>query len=159
MTITQEQLNDMIIRHRRWWASVYEGSSRLVLGGEDLSGLAFGEADLRGAILRECNLTGASFRGTVLAGCQLINSDLTGVELWGTVGNGLEVISLQTSRWNVAYTHDRMSIGCQSHSLAEWWGFDDLKIGTMANGAVEWWAVWKPIIQGLVKTNPARGFK
>jgi hypothetical protein len=42
-----------------------------------------------------------------------------------------------------------MAIGCQQHTLKQWFGFDDGSISNMDPQALEWWQVWKPLLQQI----------
>lgn len=56
----------------------------------------------------------------------------------------------------VTYTADRMQIGCQNHSLEEWWSFNDRQIADMdGRTALSFWRTWKPILQQIITASPA----
>ena len=136
------------------------------LRGADLSGAYLRDADLSGAdlsgaYLRDADLSGADLSGADLRGAYLRGADLSGADLrelgsmWGVTGNLREVKAIQADIWPVTYTATHMQIGCQFHTLAEWWAFNDEEIGRMDSKALDWWAVWKPILQKIIETSPA----
>jgi len=131
------------------------------LSGADLRGAYLRGADLSGADLRDAYLRGAYLRGAYLSGAYLRDADLSGADLrelgsmWGVTGNLREVKAIQADIWPVTYTATHMQIGCQFHTLAEWWAFNDEEIGRMDSKALDWWAVWKPILQKIIETSPA----
>ncbi|WP_307761641.1 pentapeptide repeat-containing protein [uncultured Pseudomonas sp.] len=126
------------------------------LRGANLDGAYLRGAYLRGAYLRGANLDGAYLRGAYLRGAYLRGANLDGVaSLWGCTGNRAEVKAIQADTWDVTYTATHMQIGCQFHTLAEWWGFSDDEIARMDSQALAWWQIWKPIIQKIVETSPA----
>lgn len=114
------------------------------------NGFSLREADLRGGYLSEANLSGADLRGADLSGANLI-----GAYLEGTIGDGRHIKSLQTDRWPVAYTADRMQIGYKNHGIEEWWAMSDGEIDEMGERALEWWWQWKSILRQIIETSPA----
>ena len=127
----------------------------------DLRGANLSDANLRGANLSDANLSGANLRGAYLSGAYLSDANLSGAYLselssiWGISGNCREVKAIQCDYWPVTYTAERMQIGCQFHTLAEWWSFTDEEIGRMDSKALDWWQVWKPILQNIITLAPA----
>ncbi|MNZ87362.1 hypothetical protein D3C78_1062160 [compost metagenome] len=63
--------------------------------------------------------------------------------------------AIQADIWPVTYTATHMQIGCQFHTLIEWWAFNDEEISGMDSKALAWWAVWKPILQRIIEASPA----
>ena len=103
-------------------------------------------ADLAGANLRFADLAGANLRH---ANLRLAN--LAGANLRLAVGNGHEVKTIQTERWQITYAYDVMAIGCQQHTIEEWFAFDDGAIAAMgAPCAILFWRKWKPILQSIM---------
>jgi hypothetical protein len=142
--------------------------------GANLTGASFTGAYCRGAEFRDANLTGADFTGaycreTALTGANLTGADFTGAYLAGAnlrganlqgvmlnycVGNGKEILTLQTAKYHVVYTADTMAIGCKQFTNEEWWGFSDKVISEMDYRALDWWKVYKPILQALTVADP-----
>ena len=148
-------------------ANLYKADlSRANLYKADFSGADLYEADFSGASLHRANLYGANLyganlrradlRGADLRGANLHRADLRGASLRGAVGNGLEIISLTSPIWPITYTAEVLQVGCQVHCISSWWGFSDEEISAMDREALAWWKVWKPILQDLIKANPAR---
>ncbi|WP_199773101.1 pentapeptide repeat-containing protein, partial [Ensifer adhaerens] len=108
---------------------------------------------------RGADLSGADLRGADLRGADLSGADLRGADLGCATGNLKQVKSIHTERWIVTYTDDTMFIGCQTHPLTDWWGFDDRTINAMDVGALKWWRKWKPILQAIIEAPPAEPTK
>ena len=99
-------------------------------------------ADLRGAVLSRADL-----RGAVLSRADLMDAS----------GNRSEIKAVDCDTYCVTYTADRLQIGCQNHPIADWWAFDEGAIRSMdGERAVAWWARWKPLLQQIIETSPAK---
>ena len=179
-TYTPEELAEVLEKHRLWLDDE-EGGEQADLSGANLrdaylrganlddanlSGANLSGANLGGANLRDANLSGANLRdanlsGANLSGANLRDANLRGANLselssiWGLTGNLREVKAIQADIWPVTYTATHMQIGCQFHTLAEWWAFNDEEIGRMDSKALDWWAVWKPILKQIIDASPA----
>ena len=125
-----------ILRNHKLWLKDEDGGERADLIDADLIG-----ADLRGANLRD-----ASLRGADLSGSNLIGADLRRM----ASGNNREIRTMQTGEWIIVYTDDMMAIGCQQHSLSEWWSFNDEQIAHMDKGALDFWRKWRPILRQIM---------
>ena len=103
----------------------------------DLSG-----ADLTCADLRYADLTGAN---------------LTGADLYYCIGNRGEIKSIFISKiYPITYTSEVIQIGCENHTIKDWFDFDDKKILSMdGKKALKFWRLNKELIQLCIKTNPA----
>ena len=66
-----------------------------------------------------------------------------------------EIKFLQLDKWPIAYTADRLQIGCKNHSIEEWRGFGDEAIAEMDDEALDWWRKWKDIILKIIEVSPA----
>ena len=64
---------------------------------------------------------------------------------------------IQTEPYYVAYTVTHMQIGCEWHSLDDWWSFDDDRIAKMddEHDTVAWWKTAKPALKLFIETWPA----
>jgi uncharacterized protein YjbI with pentapeptide repeats len=173
-TYNAVELAEIIEKHGRWRRDE-EGGERAYLRGANLSGANLSGADLRGANLsganlsganlsganlRDANLRGANLRGANLRDAYLRGANLSGANLrenslWNTTGNSREIKSVQTDGWTVTYTATHMQIGCQRHTLKEWWAFGDDEIKRMDSSAASWWKVWRPILRKIIKASPA----
>ena len=86
----------------------------------------------------------------------LRSADLrSAASIWGAVGNLSQIKSVQCDLWPVTYTADEMQIGCQFHTLTEWWAFSEEEIQEMDSRASAWWAIWKPILKTIIEASPA----
>jgi hypothetical protein len=129
-------------------------------------------ANLTRANLTDANLTGANLTGAYLTGAylyraklidvnltyaNLIDANLTRADLMDTIGNNKEIKSLQLfDEYGIAYTKDRLQIGCKNHSFQEWWNFSDKEILAMdGKKALSFWKKNKEMIKNIVESNPA----
>lgn len=146
----------------------YTGAVLKSVSGDTLRGANLSEADLRGANLSRADLSGANLRGASLSRADLseanlsgadlswanlFGADLSGTNLFGTIGNMRELKSMQCDTWSVTWTADTVQIGCQRHTIAEWWAFNDAAISNMDDKALVWWQKWKPILQQIIGTK------
>ena len=183
--MTDLNLNETLKKHAAWlngdtvygaranlWCAHLWGANlggvnlwRAHLWGADLRGANLRYADLRGADLWGANLGGvnlwcANLWGANLRGANLRDADLRRAHLWGAnlrdcTGNMQHVKSVMCDQYAVAYTADVMQIGCERHTIEDWWGFDDERIAAMDGHALEWWRRWKPILKQIIDTSPA----
>ena len=107
------------------------------------------------ADLRDANLTGANLTGADLTSAYLTSADLWDANLMDAHGNMREIKSIQCDMWQVVYTAEVMQIGCQRHSITDWWAFDDARIERMHSAALEWWRRWKPLLMAIIAASPA----
>lgn len=164
MQFTIKQLRDILTAHRKWLHGEKGGKRADFIGanlrGANLRGAVLSRAVLMGAVLRGADLTGADLRGADLAdadlrGAELTGADLTGAVYWDATGDRRHIKSMQFERYLVAYTHDRLQIGCEQHAIDDWWRFDDARISAMDDGALDWWRKWKPILRQIIEASPA----
>ena len=107
---------------------------------------------------KECLAAAVKARAN-LHGANLHGANLIDANLRGAIGNSKNIITIQTDRWTINYTSTVIQIGCQSHDIAEWWGFDDDTISDMSDDATEFWHKWKPILQQIIAANPDKPTK
>ena len=179
-TFSKEELKTILDKHQLWLYSE-EGGERAYLVGANLRDASLRDANLGGANLRDAylvgaNLVGANLRdanlrdanlgGAYLGGANLGGANLVGANLRdanlgelrsmdGASGNCREVKAIQADIWPVTYTATHMQIGCQLHTIEEWWAFNDDQINEMDSDALKWWGIWKPILQKIIETAPA----
>ena len=134
-TYTQEELAVIIEKHGKW-LNDEEGGEHANLSYANLSRANLSYANLTGANLSYANL-----------------SEIR--SLWGASGNCSDIKAIQCDTWPVTYTATHMQIGCQFHTLKEWWKFSDEEISLMDSQALAWWKVWKPILSKIIKASPA----
>ena len=121
----------------------------------DLMGANLRDADLRGANPIDANLMGANLRDANLMGANLRDANLRDANLRDCNGNLKHIKSVFCGQYPVTYTADVMQIGCQRHSIAEWWEFDDKRILEMdGKTALKWWRIWKPILKQIIEASP-----
>ena len=145
------------------------------LTGVNLRGVNFAYLDLRGVNFTGCDFTLANFTDVDFHGTNFTNANLRGAGLWGanftnavllranftnanlrgTKGNGREIKNIDTPTYSVAYTRDRLQIGCENHSFEEWWAFTYDAIGEMDDGALEYWREYKNLIRKTIEEDPA----
>jgi uncharacterized protein YjbI with pentapeptide repeats len=175
-TYTQEELKEIIELHQKW-LNGEEGGVRANLTdtnltcanltyanliyanltGANLTGANLTDTNLTCANLTYANLTGANLTNANLTGANLTCADLNGAELFSTIGNDIEIKSLQVfNEYRISYTKDRLQIGCENHSFEEWWTFSDKEILAMdGKKALSFWKKNKEMIKNIVESNPA----
>ena len=123
----------------------------------DLRDANLRDADLLGAYLRDAYLQGAKLRGAYLRGAYLQGADLRDAYLQGADGEKTKVqyIPLQILglRWDIIIFDKDMRIGCEYHSIADWFLFNDDRISQMDSHALIFWTTNKPILQALCAAN------
>jgi uncharacterized protein YjbI with pentapeptide repeats len=184
-TFTTEQLSEIIQKHHTWLNSEEGGERANLrsadlssanlrsadlryadLRSADLSSADLRSADLRSADLRYADLRYANLRSADLRYADLRYADLSYADLryadlssaasiLGAVGNLSQIKSVQCDLWPVTYTADKMQIGCQFHTLTEWWAFSEEEIQEMDSRASAWWSIWKPILKTIIEASPA----
>jgi uncharacterized protein YjbI with pentapeptide repeats len=128
------------------------------LSGAYLSGANLSGANLIGAYLSGANLSGAYLIGAYLSGANLIGAYLSGANLSGATYNGHPIsrapIQVDGLKWRVAILDDAMSIGCQTHKLADWAQFDDATIAGMdGRDALRLWRAYKAVLMGMAAAD------
>jgi uncharacterized protein YjbI with pentapeptide repeats len=101
------------------------------------------------------DLSGANLSWADLRKADLSKADLSGADLWGCIGNMEEIKTLEIEKYQLAYTHDRLQIGCENHAISEWFEFDDARISAMDCGALEWWQKWRDVLKTIIEMSPA----
>jgi uncharacterized protein YjbI with pentapeptide repeats len=174
--ITKEELITILTLHKKW-LKCEKGEVKADLSGYDLSGYDLRHVNLSGANLsraslcranlilsdlRCVDLSGADLRRADLSCSDLRHANLSGANLtdtilWNIVGNKKEIKSLHIfPEYNIAYTKDRLQIGCKNHSFDEWWNFTDEEIDRMDYiKALDFWKRNKSFIKNLVESYPA----
>ena len=82
----------------------------------------------------------------------LRDANLRDVRLRRVVGDGERIKTVQ-SKWHIAYTEDIMAIGCQQHTLEDWFSFPDSRISRMGVDSLRWWKEYKPILKVITGIN------
>ena len=112
------------------------------------------EANLTNADLMEADLTNADLRNANLTNADLTNADLTNANLRYTLcGNNKEVKTLHLGIWPIVITKNIMAIGCQQHSIEDWFSFGGDTIDKMHVDALTWWNKNKQILKLITENN------
>ena len=171
---TKTELQEVLGLHKKW-LNKEAGGCRANLSSADLSSADLRSADLRSADLssadlryadlrsanlrsanlRYANLSYADLRYADLRSANLRYADLSYADLSYATGEMTYIKSLQCEKYHISYTHSKLNIGCQSHTVKEWQEFSDDVISEMDNGALEWWTKWKPVIMNIIEISPA----
>jgi len=122
----------------------YANLSHANLSHADLS-----HADLRYADLRYADLRYADLRYANLRYANLSYADLRSV----AAGNHREIKTIQDSTYAITYTNTHMAIGCQQHTIKQWFRFSKEQIAEMDCGALEWWTKSKPILKAIMEVE------
>ena len=103
------------------------------------------------------NLKGADLRYADLSGADLTGANLRYADLDYCIGNRGEIKSIFISEvYPITYTSEVIQIGCENHTIKDWFDFDDKKILSMdGKKALKFWRLNKELIQLCIKTNPA----
>jgi uncharacterized protein YjbI with pentapeptide repeats len=109
---------------------------------------------MRGADAQGADVRLADFRDAKLEGINLEDAIIE-----DAIGNMEEIKSMQVDQWQVVYTHDRLSIGCQTHSIEMWRKADPRWIAAMDIDAAGWWAKFGLLILSIIDASPANPSK
>jgi len=119
----------------------------------DLSG-----ANLSGAYLSGANLSGADLSGAYLSRAYLSGADLSGADLSRANGEKITIekipIQIETGEYHVIIFDAHMKIGCEFHSLVDWWNFDNERIAQMdGTRSRRFWDTWKAPLVVVCESN------
>ena len=120
----------------------------------DFSGASLDCANLSVAKLCYASLCYTSFKKANLDYAYLDNTDLSTINLIHVIGNLKHIKTFQTDIYFVAYTAKHIQIGCEKHTIEEWYNFNDKTIEKMSKDALSWWTRWKPIIKKMIELSP-----
>ncbi len=133
------------------------------LSGADLSGAYLLEADLSGASLSGASLFKADLSGADLSGANLSGADLSGAYLFRASLSGADLsedlkikqipIQLLNLRWPIIIFDQHMQIGCEFHSIKNWFNFSDARINNMDCKAFNFWKQNKTSLMEICKAN------
>ena len=73
------------------------------------------------------------------------------LEVSGNARVSGNVLNLSYDKYNITITDKHIRIGCQQHTICEWFGFTDDVIDAMDTGALVWWKQWKPVLELMVE--------
>lgn len=161
----QEDINLVLKNHQNWLLDV--GGTRANFQGKTLSGLLFDEsgtildwanfgwAHLDNVHFKNISLKDVYFEGANLSRVTFEGVDLSGCDLLDCTGNNRQIKTIQAGKYIVNYTTEIIQIGCENHTIEDWFSFSDEKISEMDNGALDWWKDWKPILKQILEVSPA----
>jgi len=125
-----------------------EGSIKagVILYRANMSGADMSGADMRGADMRGANMLYANMRHANMSGADMRGADMRYANMRYAIGNMREFKTLLLEKYVVTFNASDMAIGCQQHTIEEWFEFNDDRISQMDHGALEWWKKWKDFI-------------
>jgi len=130
----------------------YTDLSHADLMGADLSYADLNFSNLMGTKLSDADLSHTNLMGTNLSYANLRYAYLMGANLWNTIGNRREIKTIQTETYNINYTKNIIQVGCENHTIKEWFNFSDKEIIKMdGKEALVWWRKWKPILKEIIQ--------
>lgn len=98
-------------------------------------------------IFRSCNLVKTVFNYTNLVGFVFYESPLKETLITNCEGNRRNIFSLQTPIYDVNIYEGIMSIGCEVHSIDDWFDFNYSQIHDMGGStATDFWETWKTVL-------------
>ena len=99
----------------------------------------------------ECTSFKVCVEAAISAGTDLTEADLFGANLTGADGKKTTIektpIQISGLRWHIIIFDKDMRIGCEYHSLADWWLYDDARIKKMDCTAPEFCNQYKTMLQ------------
>lgn len=107
----------------------------------------FKTATFGGATFQNVDFYGSDFREATIRP----DTEFLTCGMWDVQGNGGVIRTYQLPDWTVVVCRDRIQIGCQSHPLKAWVGFDNEEISQMSDDALDWWTIYKPLVMQLAK--------
>jgi len=129
----------------------YANLSSANLSYADLSSANLSYADLSSANLSYADIRYADLSSTNLSSANLSYADLSSA----SSGNNIEVKTLQLGEYYTVISAYKVCVGCQSHTLEEWKGFDDRAILEMdGKDGLIWWKQWRDVICQVAATIP-----
>jgi hypothetical protein len=111
-----------------------------------LVGANFTDATLERASLQAAYCRSANFSYAACSGVDFTDADMRNTVITGMTLENSNFMVLTLPRWTVYVHSDSIRIGCQYHTHAEWYNFDEEQIEAMATRATNWWAIFKPVI-------------
>jgi uncharacterized protein YjbI with pentapeptide repeats len=133
----------------------------------NLTGSSIANATFIGVSLTDCNLSDASLNRTNFTNALLYGSNLDNTTLWRTkftgakldgvslegaslcncIGDGTVIRTLYIAPWRINVYNDIMAIGCEQHTIEQWYNFTDIQIDIMNKNALQWWYTNKDTIK------------
>jgi hypothetical protein len=63
--------------------------------------------------------------------------------------------TVQSGKYTITFSASVMAIGCEQHTIKQWFSFTKKQISAMDHGALEWWTTWKPILKSIIEAQDA----
>lgn len=109
------------------------------------------DVDFEGAICESTRFSGSDLRGANFKGV-----DLSSCGFYGTIGNRKQIKNIHVcGEYPIAYTKTQLQIGCENHSITDWWDFNDPQIKGLGVGALDFWLANKDYIRMTIERYPA----
>lgn len=121
-----------------------------ILQWADLRGADLRGANLQWADLRRADLQGADLQGADLRGADLERANLSSANLNHVIGNMKELKTLQLDTWAISIWKDIMQIGCERHTIDNWFSFNEEQIAKMDSKALDWWNKWESVLSTII---------
>lgn len=102
-------------------------------------------ARLCSAVITDCDLDYTNFAGADL-GREYNKLRLKEVTCRNTAGDGRVIKTLHTGKYTIVNYENRLQVGCENYTKAEWRSFSKDHIETMDEDALKIYRVWKPIL-------------
>lgn len=103
MALTQDNIDNMVLLHKRWLVREPDGVRARLKPGTNLEGVDLSGADLSGATLSGVNLSGAYLYGVNLCGADLTKANLSGANMTLSNLENAKLIATNLHRSNLTY--------------------------------------------------------
>jgi len=132
--------------------------SRANLSRANLSRANLSRADLSWADLSRANLSRADLSRANLSRADLSWADLSRANLSRANDERIIIektpIQIATGEYHVIIFDAHMKIGCEFHSLADWWNFDNERVAQMdGTRSRRFWDIWKAPLMAVCEAN------
>lgn len=138
--ITEEQLKQILEDHKDGKRANLRRTSlrKFNLHKANLRDACLTGADLREAFLLGADLSGADLRKADLRFAELTEAKLNEANLHFadirfSIGNGKEIITIQTPAFHIVMTRDVLAVGCKQYKWEEWASFTEKEMKKMAD--------------------------
>ena len=127
-----------------------------VMAGVSLNGAALDGAELDGAALNGAALDGAALKWASFDGASLKWASFDGA-FFDFKNEKIKIkktpICISNLRYEIIIFDSHMKIGCQFHSISEWFSFDEKTIEDMDDTALELWEQNKDWLKAVCTAN------
>jgi hypothetical protein len=118
------------------------------IGCVDFAGAKLYGSDFMNCTIYHTDFIGADLRYSDFTDSDITWSDFTGAKLNNCKGDGKIIRNFDNSlRYRITNYKDIMAIGCQQHTIEQWFNFTDNQIEKMDKNALEWWNTHKDKIK------------